>query len=153
MNALEPGYLWVMRAHAALGTLIALFPAAIGGIIAHDEAGLPYLTFVVPVLLVSVFTILLRPARLHRAWGYRMDPRDLHIARGVWTRVQTVVPLRRVQHIDIAQGPIERAFGVCRLVLHTAGTMHSRVVLPGLGRATAEDMRDEIRSHIREGAD
>jgi uncharacterized protein len=60
------------------------------------------------------------------------------------------VPLERVQHIDISQGPLERGFGVCRLLVHTAGTMHSRVVLPGLARATAERMRDEIRARIRQ---
>jgi membrane protein YdbS with pleckstrin-like domain len=61
-----------------------------------------------------------------------------------------VVPLRRVQHLDVAQGPLERAFGVTRLVLHTAGTMNSQIVLPGLTRATAEGIRDEIRAHIRQ---
>jgi uncharacterized protein len=80
-----------------------------------------------------------------------MEAEELHIAQGVWTRIETVVPLARVQHIDVSQGPIERGFGVCRLVLHTAGTMNSRVVLPGLARATAERMRDEIRARIRTG--
>ena len=76
--------------------------------------------------------------------------RELQVRHGVWTKVHTVVPLGRVQHIDISQGPLERAFAVCRLVVHTAGTMHSQVVLPGLARATAEGMRDEIRSRIRQ---
>jgi hypothetical protein len=61
-----------------------------------------------------------------------------------------VVPLDHVQHIDVSQGPLERAFGICSLVLHTAGTLHSQIVLPGLARATAEGIRDEIRGRIRE---
>ena len=36
------------------------------------------------------------------------------------------------------------------LGIHTAGTAHSQVVLPGLSRETAEAMRAEIRSHIRQ---
>ncbi|HEX8256822.1 MAG TPA: PH domain-containing protein, partial [Allosphingosinicella sp.] len=73
----------------------------------------------------------------------------LHIGRGVWTKTETIVPLARVQHIDVSQGPLERAFGISRLILHTAGTMHSLVVLPGLARGTAEAMRDDIRARIR----
>jgi membrane protein YdbS with pleckstrin-like domain len=68
----------------------------------------------------------------------------------VWTQIDTTVPLRRVQHLDVAQGPLERLFGVTRLVLHTAGTANSEVVLPGLTRATAEAYRDDIRAHIRQ---
>jgi membrane protein YdbS with pleckstrin-like domain len=54
-----------------------------------------------------------------------------------------------VQHIDIAQGPIERMCEVWQLVLNTAGTLNSQVRLPGLSRATAEALRDEIRLHVR----
>ena len=79
-----------------------------------------------------------------------MDPEELQVRRGVWTRVQTIVPLDHVQHIDVSQGPLERAFGICSLVLHTAGTLHSQIVLPGLTRTTAERMRDEIRGRVRE---
>lgn len=79
-----------------------------------------------------------------------MDADELQVARGIWTQVHTVVPLDRVQHIDISQGPVERGCGVCRLVVHTAGTLHSQVVLPGLSRPRAEEMRDEIRARIRQ---
>jgi hypothetical protein len=57
--------------------------------------------------------------------------------------------LARVQHLDVAQGPLERTFGVARLILHTAGTSHAIVVLPGISRPTAEELRDTIRAHIR----
>jgi membrane protein YdbS with pleckstrin-like domain len=79
-----------------------------------------------------------------------MDEEQLAVRRGVWTRVHTVVPLDHVQHIDVSQGPLERSLGICSLVLHTAGTLHSQIVIPGLTRDSAERMRDEIRARIRE---
>jgi membrane protein YdbS with pleckstrin-like domain len=81
-----------------------------------------------------------------------MDADELQVRHGVLVQVHTVVPLDRVQHIDIAQGPLERAFGVSRLIVHTAGTLHSQVTVPGLLRRTAEAMRDEIRVRIRQEA-
>jgi membrane protein YdbS with pleckstrin-like domain len=41
---------------------------------------------------------------------------------------------------------------VSRLIVHTAGTLHSQVTLPGLTRPVAEAMRDEIRARIRQEA-
>ena len=60
------------------------------------------------------------------------------------------MPFARVQHIDLAQGPIERRYGLARLILHTAGTRGASIPLPGLAREEAEAMRDRIRAKIRE---
>ena len=67
---------------------------------------------------------------------------------GWLTREHTIVPLSRVQHIDVSQGPIERSAGVATLSLHTAGTENSLVVLPGISRQRAEEIRDAIRGRI-----
>lgn len=149
MTPLEPGQLAVMRAHALIGAAIALTLAVGGGLILRETLGIPAWLLPSGMALLLAYPALFAPARQWRAWGY--DPRgeELAIKRGVVTQVQTVVPFGRVQHLDVAQGPIERAFGVCRLALHTAGTAHSLVTLPGLTRATAEALRDEIRAHIR----
>jgi len=150
MTPLERGQLWVMRIHALIGAAILLVIAAVADAILRDEIAAPFGSVLAPVLLILLYPVFIGPGRQFRAWGYRKDERDLHLGHGVWTQMQTIVPLRRVQHIDVSQGPIERAFGVCRLILHTAGTMHSRVTLPGLSRETAETMREDIRAHIRQ---
>ena len=60
-----------------------------------------------------------------------------------------MVPFGRVQHIDVHQGPIERAYGLATLVLHTAGTHNASVALPGLGHDDALAMREDIRAHVK----
>lgn len=148
MKPLEPGQLKVMRLHA-LGWLVALVPAAVLDRVLAENFDL-YPAPLLPVLiaLLLVYPVLMAPPRRFRAWAYERQGDELRVARGIWTRVETVVPLARVQHIDIAQGLIERRYGVCRLILHTAGTAHNVVVLPGLTRDTAEGLRDEVRARI-----
>jgi hypothetical protein len=97
---------------------------------------------------VALYVLLIAPRRRWAAWGWALDNNEIHVAHGVWTQVYTVVPLSRVQHIDVAQGPVERVFGVARLILHTAGTAHAVVVLPGVSRITAEQLRDTIGAHV-----
>jgi membrane protein YdbS with pleckstrin-like domain len=55
-----------------------------------------------------------------------------------------------VQHIDVAQGPIQRMLGLATLVLNTAGTRGAAVRLPGLLHGQAEGMREQIRGKIRQ---
>ena len=154
MTALDKGQLWVMRLHALGLSLVLLAAGAIGEAILRDKLDAPLGSVTLPLLLPVVWLLFFAPGRRYRAWGYRMEEDELEVHRGVLTRVETIVPLERVQHIDIAQGPVERACGVCRLIVHTAGTLHSQVVLPGLARETAETMRDAIRARIgkEEGA-
>lgn len=152
MIPLERGQLWVMRIHALAVGALALAAGLLGEAIVRDNVDLPPGIVTIPLLVLLFYPVLVAPGRRYRAWGYAMDADELRIARGVWTRIETIVPLARVQHVDVSQGPIERTFGVCRLVLHTAGTMHSRVVLPGLARASAEALRDEVRGRIVQDA-
>jgi len=152
MRPVERGQLWVMRIHTLLFCLPLLGAGAIAEAILSDQTDLPRGLVLGPLALVALFAVLVSPGRRYRALGYSIDAEELRIRRGTWVRSETVVPLERVQHIDISEGPLERAFRVCRLVLHTAGTMHSLVQVPGLSRSDAEKMRDEIRARIRQDA-
>lgn len=94
--------------------------------------------------------VIILPGRIYRRWGYAMEADRLRVLRGFLFRTDTVVPFNRIQHIDVSQGPIERLNNVAKLIVHTAGTHNSVVVLPGLEPSIADVMREEIRSHIRE---
>ena len=150
LRPLDRGLLRLMQIRGALAGCLLLAAAAVGEAWVDEVVALPFGLLIGAALPILLYLALLAPPRRYRAWAYGMDSDELQVRRGVWTRVQTVVPLDHVQHIDVSQGPLERAFGICSLVLHTAGTLHSQIVLPGLTRATAEGMRDEIRSRMRE---
>ena len=147
---LDPGLLRLMRIRGTFAGAVLIAAAAVAEIALRSELPLPWGVLLVPALLIAAYLALWSPPRRYRAWGYWMDGEELRLQRGVWTRVHTVVPLDHVQHIDVSQGPVERTLGICSLVLHTAGTLHSQIVVPGLTRDSAERMRDEIRARIRE---
>jgi membrane protein YdbS with pleckstrin-like domain len=102
------------------------------------------------ILLLGLAAAVVVPRRRYRRWGYREGEDELEIRRGMLIRVRTIVPFGRVQHIDVAQGPVQRPFGLATLILHTAGTQGADVPLPGLLHADAEAMRDRIRAKIRQ---
>ena len=85
-----------------------------------------------------------------RRTSYVLDDEGIEVRAGVFWRTITNVPRSRVQHIDVSQGPLERSYGLGRLVIFTAGTHHSRVELPGLEHATAFALRNHL---LPRGAD
>jgi membrane protein YdbS with pleckstrin-like domain len=87
--------------------------------------------------------------RRYAARGYSLEGERLRVVRGILFRSDTVVPFGRVQHIDVDQGPLERAFGLATLTVHTAGTHNASVSLPGLAQADAGAIREDIRAAIR----
>jgi membrane protein YdbS with pleckstrin-like domain len=147
---LDRGLLRLMRIRGVVAGGLLIAAAVVAEILLRDELGLPWGVLLVPALPIFAYLALWSPPRRYRAWGYWMDGEELRLQRGVWTRVHTLVPLDHLQHIDVSQGPVERSLGICSLVLHTAGTLHSQIVVPGLTRDTAERMRNEIRARIRE---
>lgn len=150
---LEPGQLRAMRISAAIFSLV-LAVMAIGIALLVLRAVEPGYALIVLLALALIcaglfWLVVFAPARRFQNWGYCRVGNELHIAHGTLTHVETSIAFHRVQHIDVSQGPIERMCGVMQLVLNTAGTMNSRISLPGLSRETAEALRDEIRAHIR----
>ena len=145
LQPLAHGQLKVMRTRAALLAAALLVAALLAEAVARAK-DLPPGMAVGPVLLVALWLVLVSPPRRFRHWGYAFTGDELHVAHGWWTQVHTVVPVTRVQHIDLTQTPLERRHHVSTLTLHTAGTEHSRVSLPGLARTEAEAIRDAIRA-------
>ena len=150
---LEPGQLKAMRISAAITALTGLAMAVGLDVGLFLEAKTPLGLVTVPAALPLLYYALVTPGRRFRRWGYAKTADELHVAHGILVHTETSVAFHRVQHIDVAQGPIERLCGVWELVLNTAGTLNSRIRLPGLSRATAEALRDEIRLRIRAEAE
>ncbi|XZE53283.1 PH domain-containing protein [Planctomycetaceae bacterium SH139] len=86
------------------------------------------------------------PALHYRHLRYRLGPLGFEIRSGILWRKRITVPLSRVQHTDVAQGPLERRFSLSKLVVYTAGTEHASIQLAGLEFTVANRMRDSLVS-------
>jgi uncharacterized protein len=81
--------------------------------------------------------------RRYRSWGYAEREDDLLIRRGVLFSRLSVVPYGRMQFIDVSAGPLERAFGLATVRLHTAAAA-TDARIPGLDREAAGGLRDRL---------
>jgi membrane protein YdbS with pleckstrin-like domain len=80
-----------------------------------------------------------------RSWGYAERDEDLYIKHGVLFRRLVVVPYGRMQFVDVHAGPLENAYGIAAVHLHTASPS-SDAHIPGLPRDEAARLRDRLTS-------
>jgi membrane protein YdbS with pleckstrin-like domain len=81
----------------------------------------------------------------YRVWQFEVREDDLYLERGVLTRVNTVVPFVRVQHVDTQRGPVERTLGLASVVVYTAGSRGADVTVPGLTPERADELQERLR--------
>lgn len=91
-------------------------------------------------LLGIVFSVL-----RYRIWTYQVREDSLYLRRGVLTRVNTVAPYVRIQHVDTRRGPLERVFGLATTVVYTAGSRGADVSIPGLTPEQADDLQARLK--------
>ncbi|GAB7013015.1 PH domain-containing protein [Halolamina salina] len=93
--------------------------------------------------LFALFGVV-RAVLLYRSWEYVVRADSLFLSRGVFTRVRTVVPYVRVQHIDTTRSPLERLLGLSTLVVYTAGSRGADVTIPGLTPDRASTLQERL---------
>lgn len=144
----EPGYKNVLRVRIAISWLVLSAIALVVNAAVLDETrfngALP-----AAVAAIALSILAAAPNRIYHRLRYRLSDSVLQVLRGWLFHRDTVVPLVRVQHLDVVRGPLDKIFGTASLVVHTAGTHNSIVTLPGLSPERATEMRDAIREHVR----
>jgi uncharacterized protein len=78
-----------------------------------------------------------------RSYGYVERSEDLLVTSGILFRRLVVVPYGRLQLVDVVAGPLDRAFGIATVRLHTAAAT-TDATIPGLTPDNATGLRDRL---------
>ena len=130
--------IWVELLRLAILLVFLLVGCLIGYLLGWDPAALIAIGVVALGLLRAVIVV-----RAVRAWGYAERATDLLVRQGLLVRRLSIVPYARMQFVDVTAGPLERAFGLANVQLHTAAAATDAQV-PGLEAAEAARLRDRL---------
>jgi hypothetical protein len=129
-----------------LQMLASLVPILAACALAWGVLDNPLATLAVWAGVAAVVVAAVRAAfipRVVRAWGYAERERDLLVRHGRLVRRLSIVPYARMQFVDVTAGPLERAFALATVQLHTAAAA-SDARVPGLPPAEASRLRDRL---------
>ena len=124
--------------------VIGLVLGSIISVLAHASLGLAPVTglvFVLPPVLLVFYSF-----KRYQNWFFQVHNDHLEINKGVIRKVSMVVPFVRVQHIDTNRGPLERVLGLSSLRVYTAGSKGADMRIPGLKKARAEEMQEDLKN-------
>jgi len=114
-------------------------------------AGLSVIAAVPMIGIVAVFWTLAVPALIAVRWmgwrhtRYALEGDTLFVETGWWRHRRRILPLRKIQSIDLSENFWTRAFGICTLRLGVAGGGgFSDHHVPALSRARAEALRAQL---------
>ena len=137
--------LWVTEGViSSVGIAIA---AILFAVFVPDDAGglLPLLRWLVPIaaLLWAVATIGIRPWFRFRVHRWEVTPDAVYTLTGWLTRTWTLVPISRIQTVDVTRGVLQQVFGLATVAVLTAssqGTVRVWHLQADVAQRVADDL-------------
>lgn len=142
--ALHPNVLRVWQISAGIGAAIfgtLAIGAGVGGALGLERAAYIFAASTGAIALLFLWSAAQISAWRYDAWRYGVRPHDVLAQFGVFWRTRRCVPRLRIQHVDIASGPIDRMFGMANVSLFTAGNIAAVITIPGVTPEEAERLR------------
>ncbi len=124
----------------AVGTaaFLLLVPASAGGLV-------PFLRWAVPVLALvdAAVAIFVRPRLSHRVHRWEVTDEAVYTLTGWLSRTWTLVPIARIQTVDVRRGVLQQMFGLASVAVLTASSQGT-VRVPHLEADVARRVADDL---------
>ena len=137
--------LWVTE--ALIGTVVwaAIVTAALVMIPSDLGGPAPVLRWLVPLAvgLWRLVAVAVRPFIRFRVHRWEVTADTVHSLTGWLTRTWTLVPVARIQTVDVTQGALQRLFGLSTVAVLTASSQGT-VTVPQLETDVAHRVADDL---------
>ena len=95
--------------------------------------------------LLALLGVLILPGIEYRQWKYLITDKKVEIVHGIFFVSTSVIPILRIQHITISQGPIYRKLGLFTVTIALAsGTFE----IVGLREDRAVEISETLRARL-----
>jgi uncharacterized protein len=137
--------LWATQgviASLVLGAGAAVFALAVPGWVGGP---VPVLRWLLPALaaVYAVVAIGVRPRIRYRVHRWEITDEAVYTLTGWLTRTWTLVPIARIQTVDVTRGVLQQLFGLASVVVLTASA-HGTVTIPHLEADVAHRVAEDL---------
>ncbi|OFS63490.1 PH domain-containing protein [Nosocomiicoccus sp. HMSC09A07] len=141
------------RIQAVFGLSIALVVIIICGVLAYffDFLHIPAMIVGGIAGLFLLYELIYRmwvyPSLFYKYFEFKFTDEVLIVNDGIFNRKHTVIPLFRIQNVDVTEGTIMSKFGLKGISISTAG---GGTYIPELEKERADEIRTMIRSIVKD---
>jgi membrane protein YdbS with pleckstrin-like domain len=143
------GVVGVLVLGIATTAFFLFVPASVGGPV-------PFLRWAVPVAVAvdAVVAIGVRPRLRYRVHRWEVTDEAVYTLTGWLSRTWTLVPIARIQTVDVTRGVMQQLFGLASVAVLTASSQGT-VRVPHLEADVAQRVADDLTrraAHVRDQA-
>lgn len=149
-NTLDKKYLKILIIQKTVAFVIVL-----GGLLAFQIFSDIDIPITVKIIVSAVVVLLLLYSIALVFWtfprkGYLLRENDISFQKGLFFYKVTSIPFNRIQHVEVTQGILQKAFKLSSIKLFTAGGSASDLSIPGLPTNVAQNLKDYLSDKISE---
>lgn len=97
-------------------------------------------------VLSAIWGIFIEPSLKQKYWRYDVDEEFIQLKSGIWNKKHQLIPMTKVQSVELVQGPLLRKF---QLYSISVGTMGSNHKIPAIPQEEARELRDQIAHYAK----
>lgn len=97
------------------------------------------------IIILSILYIIFAPIIRYKRYKYYIDDEKLIVIEGLWFITKDIAPIERVHQISIERGPIDRLYGLSKVVATTAG---DNITIRFLENQLAEEIAENLGIRI-----
>ena len=124
--------------------LIVCAAAFIGGMF-MPAAGLVVKVLAVALAVYKIAGIVVYPQIEYKQWGYQIHEDRVDIRHGIFFIDHTIVPVIRIQHITVSQGPVNRKLGLYEVEMALAS---NNFEIPCLSKTVADEIAENLKNRL-----
>ncbi|MDF2884511.1 MAG: Bacterial rane flanked domain family [Clostridiaceae bacterium] len=97
------------------------------------------------IVAYMLAALIIYPVIEYKQWGYIITDDRVEIRHGIFFVKNTIIPIIRIQHITVSQGPIIRKLGISIVNIHTASGLF---VIAGISNEEAGLIAEGLKSKL-----
>lgn len=142
------------RIGRAIGFAAALFVCAIlwigAGFLLEEDTYQWAVTLALALFLAyKLIGLILYPLIEYRQWGYLITEDKVDLRHGIFFITRTIIPVIRLQHITVSQGPINRRLGLYEVEMSLAsGSFTIECLSKDAADAIAENLKAKLYARL-----
>ena len=99
----------------------------------------------VALAVYKVTGVIIYPQIEYRQWGYQIHEDRVDIRHGIFFVNHSIIPVVRIQHITVSQGPINRRLGLYEVAMSLAS---DNFEIPCLSKEVADEIADNLKRRL-----
>ncbi|MFT8319523.1 MAG: PH domain-containing protein [Bacillus sp. (in: firmicutes)] len=99
------------------------------------------IALVIFTILSAIWEILLEPILKQKYWRYDISEEFVQLKSGAWNEKHQLIPMTKVQSVELNQGPFLRKYHLYTIKITTMGSSHE---IPAIPKDEAYQLKDQI---------